>query len=187
VHKQYLVEGGQVKQKGLIQIYTGDGKGKSTAAIGQAVRAAGHGFKVGFISFFKPPEIFGYGEYKPMGQIGIEVFHFAKKHPHFYKEVNSDQLREECLKGVEFVKELFKDECWDMLVLDELNIALRDGFLREEEVVSLLEAKPDKLELILTGRGATEEIIERADLVTEVKKVKHPYDQGVQGREGIEY
>jgi len=176
-----------VKEKGLIQIYTGDGKGKSTAAIGQAVRAAGHGFKVGFISFFKPPEIFGYGEYKPMEKIGIAVFHFAKKHPHFYKEVSSDQLREECSKGIELVKELFKDESWDMLVLDELNIALRDGFLREEEVVSLLEAKPEKLELILTGRGATEKIVKEADLVTEVKKVKHPYDQGVQGREGIEY
>jgi len=176
-----------MKGKGLIQIYTGDGKGKSTAAIGQAVRAAGHGFKVGFISFFKPPEIFGYGEYKPMEEIGIEVFHFAKKHPHFYKEVSSEQLREECSKGIELVKELFKDESWDMLVLDELNIALRDGFLKEEEVVSLLEAKPEKLELILTGRGATEKVMKEADLVTEVKKVKHHYDQGVQAREGIEY
>ena len=155
-----------MKEKGLIQIYTGDGKGKSTAAIGQAVRAAGHGFKVGFISFFKPP---------------------AKKHPHFYKEVSSDQLREECSKGIEFVKELFKDESWDMLVLDELDIALRDGFLKEEEVLALLRAKPEKLELILTGRGATEKVTKEADLVTEVKKVKHPYDQGVQGREGIEY
>ena len=74
-----------------------------------------------------------------------------------------------------------------MLVLDEINIAVRDGFLQEEEVLSLLEAKPEKLELVLTGRGITEKIIEKADLVSEVKEVKHPYTQGVKSREGIEY
>lgn len=176
-----------MREKGLIQIYTGDGKGKSTAAIGQAVRVTGHGFKVGFVSFFKPPEIFGYGEYKPMEKIGIKVFHFAKKHPHFYKEISPSEVREECLKGVEFIKELFKNETWDMLVLDELNIAIRDGFLKEEEVFSLLEAKPQRLELILTGRGAPLALIKKADLVSEIKKIKHPYDQGIQGRKGIEY
>jgi cob(I)alamin adenosyltransferase len=176
-----------MKEKGLIQVYTGDGKGKSTAAIGQAVRAAGHGFKVGFVSFFKDPEIFGYGEFEPLQKLGIETFVFAKKHPHFYKNLSFDEVREECLKGVEFIKELFKDESWDMLVLDEINIATRDGFLKEEEVLSLLKAKPEQLELVLTGRGATEGIIKEADLVSEVREVKHPYNQGVQGREGIEY
>jgi cob(I)alamin adenosyltransferase len=88
---------------------------------------------------------------------------------------------------VEFIKELFKDESWDMLVLDEINIAMRDGFLEEEEVLSLLKAKPEKLELVLTGRGATEGIIKEADLVSEIREVKHPYSQGVEGREGIEY
>ena len=176
-----------MKEKGLIQVYTGDGKGKSTAAIGQAVRAAGHNFKVGFISFFKDPGLFGYGEYKSLQKLGIKTFHFAKKHPYFYKEISLGEVREECLKGIKFIKELFKDESWDMLVLDEINIAVHDGFLREEEVLSLLEAKPENLELILTGRGAAEKIVETADLVSEVKKVKHPYDQGIQTREGIEY
>jgi cob(I)alamin adenosyltransferase len=74
-----------------------------------------------------------------------------------------------------------------MLVLDEINIAVRDGFLKEEDVLSLLDAKPEILELILTGRGVTEKIIEKADLVSEVKEVKHPYSQGVKSREGIEY
>ena len=176
-----------MKERGLIQVYTGDGKGKSTAAIGQAVRAAGHGFKVGFVSFFKDPEIFRYGEFEPLQKLGIETFVFAKKHPHFYKNLSFDEVREECLKGVESIKELFKDESWDMLVLDEINIATRDGFLKEEEVLSLLKAKPEKSELILTGRGATEGIIKQADLVSEVRELKHPYNQGVQGREGIEY
>ena len=176
-----------MKQKGLIQVYTGDGKGKSTAAIGQAVRAAGHGFKVGFVSFFKDPEVFGYGEYKSLQKIGIKTFLFAKKHPHFYEEIDLDEVRQECCNGVEFIKELFQDQSWDMLILDEIDIAMRDGFLKEEEVLSLLEAKPERLELVLTGRGATERIMEKADLVSEVKEVKHPYDQGVRSREGIEY
>ena len=181
------LRGAEVKEKGLIQVYTGDGKGKSTAAIGQAIRAAGHGFKVGLICFFKDPEAFGYGEFKPLQKLGIATFFFAKKHPHFYKDLSFDEVREECLKGVEFIKELFKDQSWDMLVLDELNITVRDGFLKKEEILALLEAKPQPLELILTGRGATEEIIRKANLVSEVKNVKHPYNQGVQRRKGIEY
>ena len=74
-----------------------------------------------------------------------------------------------------------------MLVLDEINIVIRDGFLEEEEVLSLLEAKPERLELVLTGRGATQRIIEKADLVSEIEEVKHPYEQGITSREGIEY
>jgi len=176
-----------MKEKGLIQVYTGDGKGKSTAAIGQAVRAAGHGFKVGFISFFKDPEAFGYGEYKSLKKLGIKTFLFTKKHPHFNKELNPNDVCRECSEALEFIKELFQDPSWDMLVLDEINIAVRDGFLKKEEVLSLLEAKPEKLELVLTGRGVTEKIIEKADLVSEVKEVKHPYRQGIKSREGIEY
>jgi len=176
-----------MKEKGLIQVYTGDGKGKSTAAIGQAVRAAGHGFKVGLVSFFKDPEAFGYGEYKSLEKLGAKTFLFAKKHPHFYKGLNPDDVCQECSRGLEFIKELFQDSSWDMLILDEINIAVRDGFLKEEDVLSLLEAKPEKLELILTGRSATKKIIGKADLVSEIRGVKHPYNQGVKSREGIEY
>ncbi len=180
-------KGTEMKKKGLIQVYTGAGKGKSTAAIGQAARAAGHGFKIGFISFFKDPEAFGYGEYESLKKLGIKIFLFARKHPHFYKELKTDDVCQECSKGLEFIKELFRDPSWDMLILDEINIAVRDGFLKEEEVLSLLEAKPENLELVLTGRGVTEKIVEKADLVSEVKEVKHPYNQGIKSRKGIEY
>lgn len=176
-----------MKQKGLIQVYTGDGKGKSTAAIGQAVRAAGHGLKVGLVSFFKDPEAFGYGEHKSLEKLGIKTFLFVKKHPHFYREVNPDDVCQECSRGLEFVKELFQDPSWDMLVLDEINIAVRDGFVPEEDILSLLDTKPEKLELVLTGRAATEKIMGKADLVSEVREVKHPYSQGIACREGIEY
>jgi len=176
-----------VKRKGLMQVYTGDGKGKSTAAIGQAVRAAGHGFKVGVVCFFKDPERFGDGEFELLERLGIRVFFFARKHPHFHKGLSHDEIKEECLKGVEFIQGLFADGTWDMLVLDELNVGLRDRFLSESEVVELLQGKPEELELVLTGRGVPERIREMADLVSEVKKVKHPYDRGVPAREGIEY
>jgi len=176
-----------MKEKGLIQVYTGPGKGKSTAAIGQAARAAGHGFKVGFISFFKDPEAFGYGEFKSLEKLGVKTFLFARKHPHFYKELNPDDVCQECSRGLEFIRELFRDPSWDMLVLDEINIAVRDGFLQEEDILALLQAKPERLELVLTGRGVTDRIMEKADLVSEVKEVKHPYNRGIKSRKGIEY
>jgi len=176
-----------IEDKGLVQIYYGDGKGKTTAAIGQAIRAAGHGFNVGLVRFFKNPQSYEFGELKLLEQLGIRYFIFTPQHPHFYKGIGFNAVRSECLKGIEFIKGLFADGSWDMLVLDELNIALRDGFLKEEEILELLKAKPQTLELILTGRGTTEGVIQMADLVSEVKKIKHPFDQGVQRREGIEY
>jgi len=122
--------------------------------------------------FFKDPQSFGDGELGPLQKIGISTSLFAKRHPHFYKEMSLGEVRVECLKGLEFIRGLFVDGTWDMLVLDELNIALRDGFLKEEELLALLEAKPQKLELILTGRGTTERITEKADLVSQIKKIK---------------
>lgn len=171
----------------MIQIYTGNGKGKSTAAVGQAARAAGHGLRVAWVSFFKGAEASPYGEFESFRRIGVEVFHFATKHPHFYENLSPDEVRRECLKGIEFVRTLFRQGRWDMLVLDEINIALRDGFLKENEVVQLLDEKPQNLELILTGRGATKKVMSKADLVSEVKKVKHPYDTGIGSRKGIDY
>ncbi len=175
-----------MKERRLIQVYTGDGKGKSTAAIGQAIRARGRGLKVGYVLFFKM-SAFGSGEFEPLRKLGVEIFSLVEKHPHFSKELSFDEVRKKCLRGVEFIKGLFEDSTWDMLILDEINIAVRDGYLKEEDIATLLEAKPESLELILTGRGATEGIIKRADLVSEVKKVKHPYDIGVLRRKGIEY
>jgi cob(I)alamin adenosyltransferase len=180
-------EATEMKETGLIQVYTGNGKGKSTAAIGQAVRAAGHGLKVGFVSFFKDPDVFGYGEYGSLEKLGVRTFLFARKHPHFYRELDRDDVRRECLGALDSIRELLRDHSWDMLVLDEIIIAVRDGFLTEEEVLSLITQKPEKLELILTGRGATEGIMEKADLVSEVREVKHPYNRGVKSRKGIEY
>ncbi|MEW6189051.1 MAG: cob(I)yrinic acid a,c-diamide adenosyltransferase, partial [Actinomycetota bacterium] len=116
----------------------------------------------------------------------IEIFCFAPKHPHFC-EVDFKGVREDCLKALRFIQEIFQREEYDLLILDEINVALRDGFLTEEEIFTLLDKKPQHLELILTGKGATEALIGKADLVTEMRKIKHPFDGGMKGRRGIEF
>jgi cob(I)alamin adenosyltransferase len=173
-------------EKGLIEVYTGDGKGKTTAVIGLACRAIGHNLKVCYIYFHKNPERWGYGEFKILEKIGIDVFGFAKEHPYFDKG-EKEKLREECLKGIEFIKKIYKEKKYDVIICDEILISLRDSFLKEEEIIKIMEEKPENVELVLTGRIATEKIIEKADLVSEIKKIKHPYDKGIKSREGIEY
>ena len=186
-------------KQGLIQIYTGNGKGKTTAAVGQAVRALGHNLKICWISFFKDPEKWGYGEIGMLKKWGVDVFHFALQHPCFCNPPSSPfnkgglrgiilqkKVRQECPKALGFITEIFKKD-YDLLILDEINIALRDGFLKEDELLSLLKEKPKSLEVILTGRGATPKLIKMASLVTEMKKIKHPFDKRIKSRKGIEY
>jgi cob(I)alamin adenosyltransferase len=171
---------------GIIQVYTGDGKGKTTAAVGQAVRAHSHGLKVFFVSFHKDPERYDYGEFRVLGQLGIKTASFAKTYPLFDKGVSKEEIRVECKKGLEFVRGLFKKR-YDMIVLDEVNISLREGYLGEEDMMGLLNERPTSLHLILTGRGAPHFLIDRADLVTRMESVKHHYDKGAPSIRGIEY
>jgi cob(I)alamin adenosyltransferase len=127
---------------GYIHVYTGDGKGKTTASFGLALRAVGNGLKVLVIQFMKGPEMTG----------------------------------ERRMTG----------NRWDMLILDEINNACALGLIPVEGVLQLMDSKPDGLELVLTGRGAAQEVVEKADLVTEMKEVKHYYAKGVKARQGIE-
>lgn len=174
-------------RQGLIQIYTGEGKGKTTAGVGLACRARGHNLKVCYIYFHKDPDRFGYGELKSLKKLGVNIFGFAKKHPHFYKKIDPDNVRKECLKGIEFIKRVFQRNKYDVLILDEILVSLRDGFLEEKEILGILNSKPENLEIILTGRGTTQKIIERANLISRIEKIKHPFDCGVKARKGIEY
>jgi cob(I)alamin adenosyltransferase len=174
-------------KRGLIQVYTGDGKGKTTAALGLAIRAKGHGLKVAYIYFHKDPKRWGYGEHRILKKIGVDTFGFANRHPHFYKKLNPGKIRKECLKGLKFVESIYKKKKYNIIILDEINISLRDGFLKKEELLHIMKTKPQSLELVLTGRGAIEEVIQKADLVSKVEKVKHPYDSGMRRRIGIEY
>lgn len=176
-----------MRRKGLIHVYTGDGKGKTTAAVGLAVRARGHNLKVCYVYFHKDPEKWEYGEHRVLEKLSVDVFGFAKKHPYFHKNIDTADIRKECLEGMEFIKRIYQEKKYDILILDEIIISLRDGFLKEEEVLGILDSKPEDLELILTGRGTPEKIIKRADLVSEIKNIKHPFDKGIKRREGIEY
>ena len=176
-----------MSRKGLVQVYTGDGKGKTTAAIGLAVRARSHGLKVCYVYFHKNPGKWGYAEHKVLKQIGVDVFGFAKASLLCDPGVSPEKLRRECLKGLAFVRGIYQQGAYDLLILDEINISLRDGFVTGAEMHALLKDRPEKLEVVLTGRGAPASIIRMADLVSRVEEVKHPYNKGVGRRKGVEY
>lgn len=172
-------------KKGFVEIYTGNGKGKTTASIGLAIRAKSHNLNVCYIYFHKNPEKYN-GEIKILKEIGIDVFGFAKKHPEFDK-VDKENLRKECLEAIKFIEKIFEEKKYDLVICDEILISLRDGFLKEEEILRIIEKKPKNIELVLTGRYITEKLIEKATLVSEIKCIKHPYEKGIKARKGIEF
>lgn len=176
-----------MSRTGLVHVYTGDGKGKTTSAIGLAVRALGCGMKVCYVSFHKHPELYGYTEMESLKQLGADVLNFAKGHPHLDKTLDSNSIKAEAKQGIHKVRELIHKTKYDLLILDEVIISVRDGYIEEQELLLFINEKPETLELILTGRAATDAIIEVADYVSFVKKIKHPFDNGVSSRKGIEY
>ncbi len=171
--------------KGMIQVYTGEGKGKTTAALGLALRAVGHGHKVVMVQFMKGPEKTGelmaaeklapWLFIKPMGRTGF---------------INKDHLdpkdKDLALKALDFSREVMLNQPIDILILDEINVAVSFGLLPVEAVLELIDRKPAPMELILTGRYAHPKIVEKADLVTEMKNQKHYFSKGVPDRRGIE-
>jgi cob(I)alamin adenosyltransferase len=175
-----------MKTKGLVQIYTGNGKGKTTAALGLAVRARSHGLKVAYAYFHKGYAKRGRSEHSILKKLGVDIFAFAGKHPFCDNAARHGDIREECLRALDVIRGLYREK-YDLLILDEINISLRDGFLKEKEIISLIKARPKNMELVLTGRGAKKNIIGLADLVSRMQKVKHPYEKGVGERAGIEY
>ncbi|MFQ5891698.1 MAG: cob(I)yrinic acid a,c-diamide adenosyltransferase [Candidatus Methanofastidiosia archaeon] len=168
--------------KGLIHIYTGNGKGKTTAALGLSMRALGHEFRVYIIQFMK--EGYPYGELVVLQKLGIEIERFGRGH--FIRDKPSTKDVELAEKALERAREVLKSQMYDLVILDEINVAIHFGLLSKEEVLELLREKPDATELVLTGRFAPKELIEVADYVTEMVEVKHPYRKGMKARDGIE-
>jgi cob(I)alamin adenosyltransferase len=169
---------------GLVHIYTGDGKGKTTAAVGLAVRAKSRGLKVLFAQFMKDGD--GGGEIEVLKRIGVEVISFDKVlSTVFHPDVDRKELRKEAVKALDALKAGFSE--FDLAVLDEFNYVLAEKLITLDEAILLLKEKPADLELVLTGRGAPEAIIEVADHVTEMKDVKHPFQEGISARPGIDY
>jgi cob(I)alamin adenosyltransferase len=172
-------------EQGLVQVYTGDGKGKTTAAIGLAMRAIGKGLKVFMVQFLKGR---AYGEVATsrmlpdsftLVQSGLDTF--VKK-----GEPTEEDLRL-AHEGLELARKAIMSGDWDIVILDEVSVAVELGVLKVAEVLPLIDERPTTVELVLTGRYAPAEFCERADLITEMKKIKHCYDAGVGMREGIEF
>lgn len=179
-----------IRDTGLIHIYTGTGKGKTTAAIGLAARALGSGLSVCYCSFHKHPEKYGYTEMESLKKLGANVINFVKHHPHMDKDVTEviiDSIKEEVTEAIATLTTLLSSIQFDVLIMDEILISVRDNYLDEEILIEFIENKPKKTELVLTGRGATERVILMADYVTNMECVKHPYYQNIPSRKGIEY
>lgn len=177
-----------MNELGLVQIYTGTGKGKTTAAIGAGIRAVGQGLRVHMIQFLKGGDNFPpYGEVRALEQ--IPRFTLEQYGPsHFVNpEAISDEDREIVKRGLQRAKEILSSGDYDLVILDEINVILHLGMATLQEVLDLLNRKATQTEVILTGRGAPEALFERADLVSLIEAVKHPFDKGVKARPGIEY
>jgi len=181
--------------EGLVQVYTGDGKGKSTAAWGQALRAAGHGLRVCFIMFMKgDPEL---GELRAAARLAPEmtVRQFgatreelaARSAGQWWQVEFTDDDRRMAREGLDFARGAIVSGAYDLVVLDEANVAMSEGLLEVDEVLAILRGRPAQVEVIVTGRSAPAEIIVAADLVTEMRGLKHPFERGVAARRGIEW
>ena len=172
-------------QRGLVQVYTGDGKGKTTAAVGLAVRAAGHGLRVFFLQFMKGDP--NYGELLALRAIpGIEVVQSGL--PTFVK-MGAPGIEDLRLArgGLALAREILEAGRHDLVVLDEIVCAVAYGLIEEARVLDLFDLRPPSVELVLTGRYATPALLARADLVSEVREVKHPFRDGILARRGIDY
>lgn len=169
--------------KGYVQVYTGDGKGKTTAALGLSLRAAGAGLKVFIAQFIKMGD---YSEVKALQRfsdlITVEQYGLGR----FIKGKPSSGDIEAAKKGFEKVRAVLLEAQHDVVIMEEANVAVICDLFSVDDILGLIAIKPAHVELIITGRGADPRIVEKADLVTEMKSIKHNYDQGVEARIGIE-
>lgn len=175
---------------GYIQVYTGDGKGKTTASLGLAMRALGRCWKVLIIMFTKGGD--DYGELNSFRELSPEITKNLKivqaGLDRIVYENNKNKCDEaEIKKGWELAKKVIKDDSYNLVILDEANIAIDLGLIDIDEMVEVLKNKPEEMEIVLTGRNAHPKIIEIAHLVSEIKPIKHYWDTGVVARKGIEY
>jgi len=169
---------------GLVHVYTGNGKGKTTAALGQAMRAAGHGYKILIIQFMKGRtygELVSARKLKNIKIVQSGTDEFVCKGNLKKKDIDL------AARGMRAAEKAINGMKYDIVILDEINVAMDFGLVPTKDVAKLVKNRPDKVELILTGRNAPKDILKLADLVTEMKEVKHPYRKGIECRKGIEW
>ena len=169
--------------QGFVQIYTGDGKGKTTAALGLALRAAGAGLRVYFGQFIKNGD---YSELTGLARFAdcITVAQFGLGR--FVGREPAPADREAAQRGLQAIRRALVSGAYDLVIADEANVAVALGLIEPDDLVALIDQRPEQVELVLTGRGAPDAVLARADLVTEMRCVRHYYDRGVLARQGIE-
>lgn len=178
-------------EKGLVQVYTGDGKGKTTAAFGLALRAAGQGNKVLIYQFLKPPSL-DLGERLALRSAALDIRIEAMKEDwdmatSFKDKEAMERTRAAIREALAKLTEAARKRLYDVLVLDEIAYCLGRGLTTLRDVERLIEQRDPAVEIVLTGRDAPVELVALADLVTEMKKIKHPFDEGLGARRGIDY
>ena len=176
-------------KKGLTIVFTGDGKGKTTACLGMALRASGHNKKVLIVQFIKNFKDYGELKFvKKFPQANIEIKSFGQGYVGIRGDKKPKAVHIKAAKNaLEFAKKRIKSKKYFMVILDEINVALSLKLLKVEEIIRLIRTKPKNLHLVLTGRNAPKKIIQLADLVTEMKEIKHPFKKGILAQEGIEF
>lgn len=170
-------------KKGLVEIYTGNGKGKTTAALGLAIRAKGAGLNTYMVQFIKNKKYSEIKALKDIKNIKIEQCGrgcFIKGKP---KKIDLECAQ----KGLRNLRKRIMSGKYDLVILDEVNVALKVGLLKRKDIIDMIKQKPAQVELVLTGRYCPGDLIKHADLVTEMREIKHPYRKGIKARRGIEY
>lgn len=173
------------KSHGLVHVYTGDGKGKTTCALGLSLRAWGNDRRVSFIQFMKKGE--SYGEVLALQRCpGIELHQYGSGN-FIWKDKVREEDRQQALEGLKHAQESTQSGDYDMVVLDEICMTVFFDVFSEQMVLDLIRDKHPQVELVLTGRRATEGIMQAADYVTVMQQYKHPYDKGISARKGVEF
>lgn len=172
--------------RGLVMVFTGNGKGKTTSALGMGLRAWGHGYKVLVLQFIKGG--WEYGELKAFRKLdGLEMRPLGLGFIKGNDEQELNRHREAAKLALAEVQQEITSGKWDMIILDEVVYAISYGLVHEEDILLLIDQKPPQLHLVLTGRNASARLIDKADLVTEMKEIKHPYTKGIQAQIGVEF
>jgi len=175
----------QIKKNGLLLVFTGNGKGKTTAALGMAFRALGHGKRVAVIQFIKGS--WKYGELESAKRFPGQLDFHVMGRGFIWKSDDMDKDIALARQAWAFAKETIAAGKHDLVILDELTYLITYNMIGEDEILAGLAARPDEMHVVVTGRGASKGLIEAADLVTEMREIKHPYNDGVRARKGIEY
>jgi len=176
------------EKRGLLIVYTGNGKGKTTAALGMCVRAVGYDWKISIIQFVKGS--WKYGELKGIKKLepNVELMTVGEGFVGIVDDTKDFKEHVKAAKeGITTAIEKIKSEKFNIVILDELNVAHKLGLVSQEDIESVLKANPPKQHLVITGRDAPDWLIEKADLVTEMKEIKHPYQQGIMAQKGVDW